>query len=76
MIQSELPKRTKPAEDLIGYDRGDLLTDLDRQIGDVIERAVNRYHDRELARQLRKTTVEDLGDKIITFDRVLKEAKA
>jgi len=66
------PTATDP---IVGFDRGDLFTDLDRQIGEPIERAVNRYLDRELARQIRRTIVEEIGEKVISFDRVLKEAK-
>lgn len=76
MIISEIPNRAQTTTDpIVGFDKGDLLSDIDRQIGDVIERTVNRYLDREMARQIRKVAVEDIGEKIITFDRVLKEAR-
>ena len=60
---------------IVGYDMGDLLTDLDNQMGGAIERTVNRYLDRELARHIRREVVKDIGEKIAVFDRITKEAQ-
>ena len=73
MIVSEMPERVH-TDPIVGYDMGDLLTDLDNQMGGTIERTVNRYLDREIARHIRREVVKDIGEKIATFDRVTKEA--
>lgn len=71
----DLPNRVQSPDPIVGYDKGDLLSDLDRQMGDAIERAVNRYLPRDIAQQVRREMVKEIGEKVITFDRVLKEAQ-
>jgi hypothetical protein len=53
-----------------GFDRGDLLADIDRQCGDIIERAIHRYLPREAARGMRRGIIGQLGDAIVRFDEL------
>ena len=63
-----------PADHAVGVDMGDLCAELDQRIGDPIERAVGRYLDKAITRHIRENVVHDLAEKIITYDRVVKES--
>ena len=59
----------------VGVDVGDLCAELDQRIGEPIERAVGRYLDRQITKHIRENVVRELAEKIITYDRVVKESK-
>lgn len=54
-----------PEPELInGHDRGDLLADIDRALGDIFERTMQRYVGPTRARELRRAIVEELGNEV------------
>lgn len=56
-------------EEYTAYDRGDLCAELDRALGDLIERTIHRYMPREHARDVRRQMCEDLADIVIDYDK-------
>ena len=56
-------------EDYTAYDRGDLCSELDRALGDLIERTMHRYMPKKMAHNVRRTTVSGLADKVIEYDQ-------
>lgn len=56
-------------EDYTAYDRGDLCSELDRVLGDLIERTMHRYMPRELARATRRNKINELADGVIDYDK-------
>ena len=51
-----------------GYDLGDLLSDIDRQIGHSVERAAQRYLPFDKAQSTRRAVVKLIGDQVIEYD--------
>ncbi len=56
-------------EDYTAFDRGDLCSELDRVLGDLIERTMHRYMPRKTAGQVRRNIVQELADKVIDYDK-------
>ena len=57
------------ADDYTTYDRGDLCSEIDRALGDLLERTMHRYFPRKDAHQVRRHTISDLADKVIDYDK-------
>lgn len=55
-----------------GYDLGDLLTEIDDQIGQAVERTAHRYVPRPIAQDLRRRIVKQVADYAINHDRQLE----
>ena len=55
-----------------GYDLGDLLSEIDDQIGQAIERTAHRYVPRPIAQDLRKRIVKQVADYAINHSRQLE----
>lgn len=54
-----------PEPELVnGHDRGDLLADIDRALGDIFERTMQRYVGPARARELRRAIIEELGNEV------------
>lgn len=56
-------------EDYTAYDKGDLCHELDRALGDLIERAMHRYMPKKIAHAVRRATINDLADTVIDYDK-------
>jgi hypothetical protein len=56
-------------EDYTAFDRGDLCADIDRAMGDLIERTMHRYMPRDLAQGVRRQLCGDLADIVIDYDK-------
>lgn len=56
-------------EDYTAYDRGDLCSELDRALGDLIERTMHRYMPREEAKAERHNSINNFADKVIARDK-------
>ena len=56
-------------DDYTAYDRGDLCLEIDRALGDLLERVINRYMPRELAADVRQQICGDLADIVIDYDK-------
>ncbi len=56
-------------DDYTAYDRGDLCSELDRALGDLIERVIHRYMPQELAGDVRRQICGDLADIVIDYDK-------
>src|SRR6476660_3302 len=55
-----------------GYDLGDLLTEIDGQIGQTIEKTAHRYVPKPIAQDLRKRVVRQMADYAINHSRQLE----
>ena len=56
-------------DDYTAYDRGDLCSEIDRALGDMLERVINRYMPGDLARDVRHQICGDLADIVIDYDK-------
>jgi hypothetical protein len=56
-------------EDYTAFDRGDLCADIDRALGDLIERTMHRYMPKKIAHNVRRAFVSELADKVIEYDK-------
>jgi hypothetical protein len=56
-------------EDYTAFDRGDLCADIDRALGDLIERTMHRYMPHDLAQGVRRQLCGDLADIVIDYDK-------
>ena len=56
-------------EDYTAYDRGDLCSEIDRALGDLLERTMHRYMPRQIAKEVRRTAIDKLADKVIRYDK-------
>lgn len=56
-------------EDYTAYDRGDLCSELDRALGDLIERTMHRHMPRKIAQAIRRNLIGELADKVIEYDQ-------
>ncbi len=56
-------------DDYTVYDRGDLCSELDRALGDLIERTMHRYMPRKIAQSVRRNKINELDDSIIGYDQ-------
>lgn len=56
-------------EDYTAYDRGDLCSELDRALGDLIERTMHRYMPRKIAQSIRRNKISELADSVIGYDQ-------
>lgn len=56
-------------EDYTTYDRGDLCSELDSVLGDLIERTMHRYMPRKIAGAIRRNLIGELADKVIEYDQ-------
>lgn len=63
------PLADRLIDDYTAYDRGDLCSELDRALGDLIERVLHRYMTREEAQVERRNSIGDFADTIIQRDK-------
>lgn len=59
-----------------GYDLGDLLTDIDRQCGEAVQRAAHRYLPAQRAKALRHEVMRYIGDAIVRNDDAVNDHHA
>lgn len=57
-----------PQTEISTYDLGDLRSELDDRIGDLIEKTAHRYVPRDVAKHVRRNIVSDIADKIVQWD--------
>jgi|SRR6266705_574215 len=76
-FEQESPVTATQSEPAVnGFDRGDLLADIDRCVGDAIERVIHRYLPREAAKGMRRGIIDQLGDAIVRFDEVQRAVES
>lgn len=56
-------------EDYTAYDRGALCEELDRALGEQIERLMHRYMPKSAAKEERRNAAKHLADRIIVRDK-------
>lgn len=63
-------------DDYTAYDRGDLCSELDRVLGDLIERTMHRYMPRKIAQSVRRNKISELADSVIGYDQTHGESNS